>query len=60
MEYAGITLSPKQVQRGTELAKERKLNNVEFKVPESHLNQGKSCIEHASDLCSSQTCFRPV
>ncbi|GAX75873.1 hypothetical protein CEUSTIGMA_g3316.t1 [Chlamydomonas eustigma] len=28
----GITLSPKQVQRGTELAKERGLNNVEFKV----------------------------
>lgn len=28
----GITLSPRQVQRGTELAAERGLNNVSFKV----------------------------
>ncbi len=28
----GITLSPKQVERGTELARERGLTNVEFKV----------------------------
>merc|ERR1719183_2905205 len=31
-EVTGITLSPKQVQRATELAAERGLNNVEFKV----------------------------
>jgi hypothetical protein len=29
---AGITLSPKQVQRGTELAAERGLSNCQFKV----------------------------
>lgn len=29
---AGITLSPKQVKRGTELAAERGLANVEFRV----------------------------
>lgn len=29
---AGITLSPKQVERGTQLAKERGLNNVNFQV----------------------------
>ncbi|KAG1672142.1 hypothetical protein FOA52_001730 [Chlamydomonas sp. UWO 241] len=28
----GITLSPKQVERGTQLAKERRLNNVKFEV----------------------------
>jgi cyclopropane fatty-acyl-phospholipid synthase-like methyltransferase len=29
---AGITLSPKQVARGTQLAQERGLNNVTFMV----------------------------
>ncbi|KIZ05946.1 Uncharacterized protein MNEG_2019 [Monoraphidium neglectum] len=31
-EVIGITLSPKQVERGTQLAKERGLNNVTFKA----------------------------
>ena len=31
-QVTGITLSPNQVKRGTELAKERGINNVDFKV----------------------------
>ncbi len=32
LSCAGITLSPAQVKRGTELAKERGLDNVQFQV----------------------------
>lgn len=35
---AGITLSPKQVARGTELAKQRGLTNVSFQVTSSTCN----------------------
>lgn len=40
---SGITLSPKQVARGTQLARERGLNNVTFKVCACHVG-GIGCV----------------
>lgn len=39
---AGITLSQKQVERGTELAKERNIPNASFQVREPHTQSGES------------------
>lgn len=48
---AGITLSAKQVERGTQLAKERGLNNVKFMV---------SIGEGAGSMCGEVSAGRPL
>jgi hypothetical protein len=54
---AGITLSPRQVGRGMELARERGLNNVELKVRRAQGGGGSNiALGGASNCCGSCPC----